>query len=103
MDITLQIGGEAGQGINTVGDLLAQVFVKAGFHTFTINDAESRIRGGYNYTQIRVSDNPIHAPVDDLDVIVAFSDDAVIKPRNKLANDGVIVFDDNVEFKDIEA
>ena len=103
MDITLQIGGEAGQGINTVGDLLAQVFVKAGFHTFTINDAESRIRGGYNYTQIRVSDKPIHAPVDDLDVIVAFSDDAVIKPRNKLANDGVIVFDDNVEFKDIEA
>jgi len=103
MDITLQIGGEAGQGINTVGDLLAQVFVKAGFHTFTINDAESRIRGGYNYTQIRVSDKPIHAPVDDLNVIIAFSDDAVAKPRNQLVDEGVIIFDDSVEFADLEA
>ncbi|MHA1907625.1 MAG: 2-oxoacid:acceptor oxidoreductase family protein, partial [Candidatus Thorarchaeota archaeon] len=103
MDITLQIGGEAGQGINTVGDLLSQVFVKAGFHTFTINDAESRIRGGYNFTQIRVSDEPIHAPVDSLDVIVAFSNDAVIQPRNKLADGGVILFDDSVEFLNHEA
>ncbi len=98
MDITLQIGGEAGQGIATVGDLLAQVFVKAGFYTFIINDAESRIRGGYNFTQIRVSDKPIYAPVDDLDVIVAFSNDAIVRPRNKLVEGGVIVFDDSVEF-----
>lgn len=103
MDITFQIGGEAGQGINTVGDLLAQVFVKAGFHTFTINDAESRIRGGYNYTQIRVSDKPIHAPVEDLNVIIAFSNDAVAKPRNQLVDDGVIIFDDSVEFENLEA
>ncbi|MDF1539578.1 MAG: 2-oxoacid:acceptor oxidoreductase subunit alpha [Candidatus Thorarchaeota archaeon] len=102
MDITLQVGGEAGQGINTVGDLLAQVFVKAGFYTFTINDAESRIRGGYNFTQIRVSDTPIHAPVDDLDVIIAFSQDAIVNPRSKLADHGVIIFDDSVEFENLE-
>ncbi|MHA2351439.1 MAG: 2-oxoacid:acceptor oxidoreductase family protein, partial [Candidatus Thorarchaeota archaeon] len=53
MDITFNIGGEAGQGIDTIGDLLTQVFVKAGFYTFTIKDFMSRIRGGYNFTQIR--------------------------------------------------
>jgi 2-oxoglutarate ferredoxin oxidoreductase subunit alpha len=103
MDITFNIGGEAGQGIDTIGDLLAQVFVQAGFYTFTIKDFESRIRGGYNFTQIRVSDEPIHAPVDYIDVIVALSRDAVVGVRDKLVEEGVIIFDDSIEFEDLEA
>ena len=103
MDITFNIGGEAGQGINTIGDLLARVFVKAGFHTFTINDAESRIRGGYNFTQIRVSDKQIHAPVDELNVIVAFSHDAIVAQRHRLVEGGVIIFDDSIEFENLES
>ncbi len=103
MDITFNIGGEAGQGIDTIGDLLAQVFVQAGFYTFTIKDFESRIRGGYNFTQIRVSDEPIHAPVDYIDVIVALSRDAVTGVRDKLVEEGVIIFDDSIEFDDLEA
>ncbi len=71
MEITFNIGGAAGQGIDTIGDLLNQVFVQAGFYTFTIKDFESRIRGGYNFIQIRVSDKPIHASVDHVDVIIA--------------------------------
>jgi len=103
MDITFNIGGEAGQGIDTIGDLLAQVFVQSGFYTFTIKDFESRIRGGYNFTQIRVSDKPIHAPVDYIDVIVALSRDAVIGARDRLVEEGVIIFDDTIEFDDLEA
>jgi 2-oxoglutarate ferredoxin oxidoreductase subunit alpha len=103
LDITFNIGGEAGQGIDTIGDLLAQVFVQAGFYTFTIKDFESRIRGGYNFTQVRVSDQPVHAPVDYIDVIVALSRDAVVGQRNKLVEEGVIIFEDTIEFEDLEA
>ncbi|MFQ5833814.1 MAG: 2-oxoacid:acceptor oxidoreductase subunit alpha [Candidatus Thorarchaeota archaeon] len=102
MDITFNIGGEAGQGIDTIGDLLTQVFVNSGFYTFTIKDFESRIRGGYNFAQTRVSDAPIHAPVDDLDVIVALSRDAVVNKRSQLSEGGVIIFDDTIEFEDLE-
>jgi 2-oxoglutarate ferredoxin oxidoreductase subunit alpha len=103
LDITFNIGGEAGQGIDTIGDLLTQVFVQAGFYTFTIKDFESRIRGGYNFTQVRVSDQPVHAPVDYIDVIVALSRDAVVGVRDKLVEEGVIIFDDTIEFDDLEA
>ena len=103
MDITFNIGGEAGQGIDTIGDLLTQIFVQAGFYTFTIKDFESRIRGGYNFTQVRVSDQPIHAPVDYIDVIVALSRDAVVGQRDNLVEEGVIIFDDGIEFTDLEA
>ena len=103
MDITFNIGGAAGQGIDTIGDLLTQVFVQAGFYTFTIKDFESRIRGGYNFTQIRVSDKPIHASVNHVDVIIALSKDAVVGQRKNLTEGGVIIFDEGIEFDDLEA
>lgn len=103
MDITLNIGGEAGQGIDTIGDLLTQVFVQSGFYTFTIKDFESRIRGGYNFSQIRISDGPVHAPVDDVDLIVALSHDAIIGKRKQLVDGGVIIFDDTIAFEELDA
>ena len=58
MDYSIKIGGEAGQGIQTVGDTLAKVFSRTGFHVFTNQDYESRVRGGHNFYQIRFSDKP---------------------------------------------
>ncbi len=103
MDISFNIGGAAGQGIDTIGDLLNQVFVQAGFYTFTIKDFESRIRGGYNFIQIRVSDKPIHTSVNHVDVIIALSKDAVIGQRDRLTQGGVIIFDEGIGFEDLES
>ncbi len=49
MDYTIKIGGEAGQGIQTVGDTLAHIFARAGYYVFTHQDYESRIRGGITF------------------------------------------------------
>lgn len=102
MDLTFNVGGAAGQGIDTIGDLLTRVFVKAGFYTFTRKDFESRIRGGYNFIQVRVSDSPVHAPANDVDIVIALSEDAILQQRNQLVDGGVIVFDDSIEFSDTE-
>ncbi len=103
MDICFNIGGEAGQGIDTIGDLLTQIFVKQGFYTFTSKDFMSRIRGGYNFNVIRVSDKPIFASLDTYNVIVALTEDAIAGPREKLSEGGVIIFDDSIEFKELES
>jgi len=102
MDLSFNIGGAAGQGIDTIGDLLTQVFVKAGFYTFTIKDYESRIRGGYNFTQVRVSDRPVFAPADEIDVIVALTLEGAVNPRKQLVKGGVIILDESVEIEDRE-
>ena len=49
IDVTIKIGGEAGQGIQTVGSLLASACQRAGLYMMAINDFESRIRGGHNF------------------------------------------------------
>ena len=71
MDYTIKIGGEAGQGIQTIGDSLARVFARAGYHVFIHQDYESRIRGGHNFFQIRVSDRPVCSSRDRIDIVIA--------------------------------
>lgn len=93
MDCTVKIGGEAGQGIQTVGDSLAKVFSRSGYHVFAHQDYESRVRGGHNFFQIRVSDAPIVAARDKIDILVAFDGESIERHRPELADSGVIVHD----------
>ena len=74
VDVTVKIGGEAGQGIQTVGQLLALTCRQAGLYVFAINDFESRIRGGHSFFQLRISDKQVRAPhhqVNMLSVLTA--------------------------------
>ena len=96
MDYTLKIGGEAGQGIQTIGDVLAKIFSRSGYHTFTNQDYESRVRGGHNYYQIRVSDGPVYAPRSTVDILVAFDRSSVDIHEKELSDNGIIVYDSSL-------
>ncbi|MBI4684330.1 MAG: 2-oxoacid:acceptor oxidoreductase subunit alpha [Nitrospirae bacterium] len=93
MDYSIKIGGEAGQGIQTVGDTLAKVFTRSGYHVFTHQDYESRIRGGHNFYQIRLADNPVTASRDGIDIVVAFDKDSILLHENELTENGLIIYD----------
>jgi 2-oxoglutarate ferredoxin oxidoreductase subunit alpha len=93
LDYSLKIGGEAGQGIQTVGDNLARVFSRAGYHVFTHQDYESRIRGGHNFFQIRCSDKPVAASRDRIDIIVALDKGSISIHEKELTQGGVIIYD----------
>lgn len=93
MDYSLKIGGEAGQGIQTVGDTLARVFSRTGYHVFTHQDYESRIRGGHNFFQIRFSDKPLTASRDRIDIIVALDKESISLHQKELTQNGVIIYD----------
>ncbi len=93
VDLTLLIGGAAGQGIQTVGDLLVGVCRRAGLYVFAINDYESRIRGGHSFFQLRISDRQLFAPVRSLHLLLAMDKETVRRHRNNLSEDGLIVQD----------
>ncbi|MDD3846561.1 MAG: 2-oxoacid:acceptor oxidoreductase subunit alpha [Syntrophorhabdaceae bacterium] len=93
MDYTIKIGGEAGQGIQTIGDALAKVLSRLGYHVFTNQDYESRIRGGHNFYQIRLADQPVYAPRRDLDILVAFDRASITLHEREVAGQGIIVYD----------
>ena len=93
MDYSIKIGGEAGQGIQTIGDALGRVFARAGYHVFTNQDYESRIRGGHNFYQIRLSDKPVMAPKDAIDIVVALDKDSILLHEQELTAAGRVIYD----------
>jgi hypothetical protein len=61
-NLNVMIGGEAGQGVQSLGFILAKSLARGGYHVFADQDYESRIRGGHNFFWVRVSDSQIAAP-----------------------------------------
>lgn len=93
MDYTIKIGGEAGQGILTIGDTLSRVFARSGYHVFTHQDYESRIRGGHNIYQVRVSDQPVMASRTGIDILVVLDSSTISLHEKELTPDGLVVYD----------
>lgn len=98
-DITVKIGGEAGQGIQTVGDLLTTVCHQAGFYVMAINDFESRIRGGHSFTQIRISSQPVSAPHHEVDLLIALDQKTYDLHKKELLPGGLVIMDSKQSVK----
>lgn len=75
MDISITISGEAGQGVKTLGSLVARVMFDRGYCVVQDESYHSRIRGGLDAMTIRVSDVSHYAvqPIIDLFIPLASS------------------------------
>jgi len=91
--LNVMIGGEAGQGVQSVGFILAKAFARGGYYVFADQDYESRIRGGHNFFRVRVGDKNIAAIAEPIDVLLALNKESVDLHKEQLAERGVIVFD----------
>ena len=100
MDYTIRIGGEAGQGLQVVGSMLARVLSRFGFHVFTNQDYMSRIRGGHNFYQIRFSEKPVCSSTDRIDLLLALDGNTIDIHRASVKQGGIILYDAAVIHKD---
>jgi len=95
-DLTIVIGGAAGQGIETIGQSFTKALSTCGLRIFGLQDYESRIRGGNNFYQIRISDAQIFSHRDKIDILVALTDSTVEKRFHRMAEGGAVVHDTKV-------
>ncbi|MEE9120740.1 MAG: 2-oxoacid:acceptor oxidoreductase subunit alpha [Syntrophobacteria bacterium] len=93
-DLNLLIGGEAGQGLVTLGQLLAKSLVHAGYSILVTQSYQSRIRGGHNTFAIRVSTEAVVAPRESVDLLVAMNAETVTLHKGEVADDGLIIADE---------
>ena len=93
MDFTIKVAGEAGQGLQTTGAALARIFCRLRYHVFTHQDYMSRIRGGHNFYQIRISDRPLTAPRQAVHILVALDRESIDRQAGDPPVTGVILFD----------
>jgi len=95
-DVSLVLCGAAGQGVQTVEELLVQSLHKAGFHVFASREYMSRIRGGNNSTEIRVSRDPVNAFVDRIDLLLPLNQGVRENIRERI-NEGTVILGDKEE------
>jgi len=93
-EINICIGGEAGQGLITMGELLARSLVRSGFNIVVTQEYMSRIRGGHNTFAIRVGSGPILAPRESIDILVALSKETITLQRSRLSPHALILTDE---------
>lgn len=73
MDISVLVGGEAGDGVKQAGKILAKIFNKLGYYVFVYDDYQSLVRGGHNFSIVRASDKKILTHKDHVDLLVALN------------------------------
>ncbi|MDA0734559.1 MAG: 2-oxoacid:acceptor oxidoreductase subunit alpha [Chloroflexi bacterium] len=91
-DLSIAIGGEAGQGIATPGDILARIFVRRGLHLNTYNAYQSIIRGGHIFLTVRISDQKIYSHGDKLDLLLCLNQNTMDRHLNLMGPGSRVVF-----------
>src|ERR1044072_7747276 len=69
--VSAMIGGEAGFGIMSSGELLAKCLTHGGLWVYTNIEYPSLIRGGHNATHVTASEEPIVGYYPELQVLIA--------------------------------
>ena len=90
-DLNVLIGGEAGQGLVTLGTALARSLVRSGYFVVVNQNYESRIRGGHNTFAIRIGTGEITSTRDSVDLLVAMDADTVALHEGDMADGGITV------------
>jgi 2-oxoglutarate ferredoxin oxidoreductase subunit alpha len=90
-DISIVLCGEAGQGIQTVEKILVSILKRSGYFVFATREFMSRIRGGSNSTEIRVSEKPVDSFVEKIDVLIPLSSEAVDHVKWRIDKDTLML------------
>ena len=91
IDINVVISGAAGQGIQTIGYILAKTASESGYNVFSWQEYESRIRGGTNSYRVRISDKLVNAPLVKADIFMPLDAAAKAKYRPLLKDQGILL------------
>jgi len=91
MEINVRIAGAAGQGMQTTAEMLAKAITRSGLFAFSHTDAESRIRGGLNFSHLRLAEKPLRGVTRRVDILVAQSPEALSRLEPALRADSLVL------------
>lgn len=96
-DMTFKIAGAAGQGVESSGAGFAQALARGGLHLFGLQDYMSRIRGGLNFFQIRVLEQPLYCHEDAVHILLPLNKEALESFQDDVVKGGGIIYDEDLK------
>ncbi len=99
-DVSIVISGEAGQGIQTIEKFLTRILKEEGFNVFATKEYMSRIRGGDNSTELRISSKKVRSYVDKIDILIPLTLSSIKHLKNRIDNKTIILIDkDSINYE----
>ncbi len=98
-DFSIRIGGAAGDGVSSTGEILARTCSRSGLHCYGLNSYQSAIRGGHVWFQVRGGPEKLTSQGDNLDVLIALNSESAEIHAPFVSSGGVVIHDkDRVKF-----
>jgi len=91
-EVTIGIGGAAGDGLDKSGDTLAKICGRLGLHVYAYNSYQSIIRGGHIWLRLRVGAEKVYNHGDQLNALIALNQDTIERHAPEVEAGGVVVF-----------
>jgi 2-oxoglutarate ferredoxin oxidoreductase subunit alpha len=89
---SIGIGGAAGQGVATPGDIFAKIFSRRGLHLNAYNAYQSIIRGGHTFLTIRAGVDPVTNMGDTLELLIPLNQDTMDRHLRLLTAGGACIY-----------
>jgi len=86
------IGGAAGQGVATPGDIFAKIFARRGLHISAYNAYQSIIRGGHTFLTIRTGIEEVTCFGDRIDLLIPLNQDSINRHLGLMQSGSAIVY-----------
>ena len=96
MDITVKLSGTAGEGIQSIGDILTDTAALSGINVLNFRSYGAEIRAsGNSDATVRLSDKPVSSFTNDIDILISTQGAASMGWVPHLKSNSIIIFDNN--------
>src|SRR5271157_6321644 len=92
-EIAVRVGGQAGDGIASIGESISRSFSRMGLHVFGLNAYQSVIRGGHVWYHARASEGKVYCQGDSADILYAMDRQTVDVHAPILHPRGTVIYD----------
>lgn len=89
--ISVKIVGAQGQGVNSVGEIVAKALKRSGYCVFGYREYNSLIKGGHASYQLDVDHVAVRSSETDVDVVIAFNHHVFERNLTDLKHGGILV------------
>lgn len=90
-EITWQAGGQQGEGLESLGAILAAALSGQGYNLYGFRQFSSRIKGGHTNYKIRIAEKPVRTVNKKCDLLVALDPETLTSEAQAITADGLII------------
>ena len=91
-ELTVGIGGAAGDGLDKTGDTLAKTVSRLGLYVYAYNSYQSVIRGGHIWLRVRIGEEKVYSHGDELNVLIALNQDTIERHAPEVKAGGAVIY-----------